>query len=81
MKSGYKAHELAAIEAAGYMGINDDILNRVASELRVYGPCEISFELFARACFKCGVDPNCFEQEDLDKLVDLLNNGGHLYEN
>lgn len=73
MRKGYKAHELAAIEAAGYMGINDDILNKVAAELKVNGPCEIDFETFLRACFRCGVDPNCFEQADLDRLVDKLN--------
>lgn len=76
MGRGYKAYELAAMEQAGYMGISDDMIDRMADELKSCGPYVIDFDTFLGACVKCGIDPNCFEQKDLDRLVDRLNERG-----
>lgn len=76
MIRGYKAYELAAMEQAGYMGISDDMIERMADELKAGGPYVINFDVFLGACVKCGIDPNCFQQADLDRLVDRLNERG-----
>ena len=73
MARNYKAYELAAMEQAGYMGISDDMINRMANELKSDGPYVVDFDTFLGACVRCGLDPNCFEQKDLDRLVEKLN--------
>ena len=76
MTSGYKPWMLAAMEEAGYMGITDDMINKIADELISYGSHEISLEAFVAACSKFNINPNNFEQEDLDRLVNRLNERG-----
>jgi hypothetical protein len=65
--------ELAAIDRAGYNGITDEHIHLVAEELLKTGKTNISYAQFCDACSKCGIDPNNFKQEDLERLEEYLN--------
>ena len=64
---------LAAIDEAGYNGISEDHIRRVAQRLLQFGEREIDRSLFERACRDCGIAPSNFTQYDLDRLEDYLN--------
>ena len=64
---------LAAIDDAGYNGIRDEHIDRVAESLLSTGLTEIDRSTFDYHCHKCGVDPDNFTQEDLDRLQEKLN--------
>lgn len=68
-----KPWELQAIDRAGYNGITDEHIRDVAEELSKIGQCDIDRKTFERACGRCLIDPNCFTQEDLQRLEDALN--------
>ena len=64
---------LAAIDQAGLNGIREEHIEAVARELLCAGLTEVSWEDFAAACRYCGVSPERFTQEDLDRLLERLN--------
>lgn len=70
---GYKPWQLAAIDEAGYNGIRNEHIDKVARSLLSTGFTEIDRATFDYHCHKCGIDPNNFTQSDLDKLQDRLN--------
>ena len=69
----FKAWQLAAIDGAGYNGICDEHIERVASSLLFTGETEIDRSTFEYHCHKCGIDPDNFTQEDLERLQENLN--------
>lgn len=71
----YKPWELAAMDQAGYNGIRDEHIEAVAENLLRTGLMEIDRDTFAVACRRCGVDPACFTQADLDFLEETMNRG------
>lgn len=71
----YKPWELAAIDQAGYNGIRDEHIEAVADTLLRTGLTEIDRDTFEAACRRCGVDPACFTQEDLNSLEETMNRG------
>lgn len=73
MGRGYQPWMLAAMEEAGYMGISDEMIEKIAEELISYGEYEISREMFEAACREFNINPNNFKQEDLDRLQEKLN--------
>ncbi len=66
---------LAAMDDAGFNGITDEHIRRVAGELQKIGQAYIDRQTFDRACYTAGVDSENFTQEDLEKLEDVLNEG------
>ena len=65
---------LGAIDEAGYNGIRDEHLARVAEKLLADDKEIIDQDDFERACRMAGVDPENFTQDDLDRLEqDYLN--------
>ena len=64
---------LAAIDDAGYNGIRDEHIDRVAESLLSTGLTEIDRATFDYHCYKCGIDPNNFTQENLERLQEKLN--------
>lgn len=66
---------LAAIDEAGFNGVEDEHIRRVAAELHRMGTTYIDRQTFDSACFRAGVDPDNFGQEDLDELERVLNEG------
>ena len=65
---------LGAIDEAGYIGIRDEHLARVAEELLADDKELIDQDDFEHACRMAGVDPENFTQDDLDRLEqDFLN--------
>lgn len=64
--------ELAMIDEAGYNGIRDEHIAKVATSILSTGLTEIDRETFELHCYRCGIDPNNFTQRDLDKLLDIL---------
>lgn len=65
--------ELAMIDSAGYNGIREEHIEKVAVSLLSAGLTEIDRETFDRHCYKCGINPNNFTQSDLDALQARLN--------
>lgn len=61
---------LAAIDDAGYNGIRDEHLDRVADEIYKIGLTEIDRETFDCACRRAGVDSNLFDADSLERLKD-----------
>lgn len=69
----YEPWMLAAIDQAGYNGIRNEHISAVAAELLHTGLTEIDRNAFEAACRRCGVAPDCFAQEDLNKLECIMN--------
>lgn len=69
----FEPWQLAAIDDAGYNGIRDEHIDRVAESLLSTGLTEIDRSTFDYHCHKCGVDPDNFTQADLDRLQEKLN--------
>ena len=63
---------LAAIDDAGYNGIRDEHIDRVADEIYKTGLSEIDRDTFVRACRRAGVDSDLFDEESFEKLKDKL---------
>ena len=69
----FEPWQLAMIDDAGYNGIRDEHIDRVAESLLATGLTEIDRSTFDYQCHKCGIDPNNFTQADLDRLQEALN--------
>lgn len=69
----FEAWQLAMIDEAGYNGIRDEHLDKVADSLLLTGLTEIDRETFNRHCRLCCIDPNTFTEDDLEKLQEKLN--------
>lgn len=64
---------LAAMEEEGIMDTREGHINRVAKYLKNNATGDISYDEFRFACKACNVDPDSFDQQDLDRLQDKLN--------
>lgn len=69
----FEPWQLAAIDDAGYNGIREEHIKKVAESLLSTGLTEIDRSTFEHHCHKCGVDPCNFTQDDLDQLQKKLN--------
>ncbi len=69
----FEPWQLAMIDEAGYNGVREEHIDRLAFSLKQTGVAFIDRSVFEHHCFKCGIDPNNFTQEDLDKLERRLN--------
>jgi len=69
----FEPWQLAMIDEAGYNGIRDEHIDRVASSLLSTGLTNIDRDVFEHHCRKCGINPDNFSQEDLDALERRLN--------
>lgn len=63
---------LAAIDAAGYNGIHDEHLDRVADEIYKTGLSEIDRDTFDLACRRAGVNSDLFDAESFERLKNKL---------
>lgn len=63
---------LAAIDDAGYNGIRDEHIDRVADEIYKTVLSEIGRADFECACRRSGVDSDLFDEESFEKLKDKL---------
>ena len=68
----FEPWQLAMLDDAGYNGIRDEHIDRVAESLLATGLTEIDRSTFDYHCHKCGVDPSNFTQADLYVLELLL---------
>ena len=69
----FEPWQLAMIDEAGYNGINDEHIEKVAVSLLSTGLTNIDRDTFEYHCLKCGIDPDNFSQDDLDALEIKLN--------
>lgn len=72
-KTTYKPWMLAAIDQAGYNKIRNEHIDDVAAELLRTGLTEIDRSTFETACQHCGIAPDNFTQEDLNRLEHIMN--------
>lgn len=64
----FEPWELAAIDTAGYNGIRQERIERLANALRSINCSELDQTVFEHQCFNCGIDPNNFTKADLKNL-------------
>lgn len=69
----FEPWQLAMIDEAGYNGIRDEHIEKVANSLLSSGFTGFDRETFESHCHKCGIDPDNFTDEDLEKLKEKLN--------
>ncbi len=69
----FEPWQLAMIDEAGYNGIRDEHIERVARSLLSTGLADIDRSTFEYHCRKCGINPANFTQADLDRLQRRLN--------
>lgn len=69
----FEPWQLAMIDDAGYNGVQDEHIDRVAESLLATGFTEINRNMFEYHCRKCGINPNNFTQADLNALEEKLN--------
>ena len=69
----FEPWQLGLIDEAGYNGIRNEHIEKVARSLLSTGLTDIDRETFNRHCHLCGIDPNNFTQSDLDVLQERLN--------
>ena len=63
---------LGAIDEAGYNGIREEHLRKVAGVLRQSPNDVIDTAEFRSVCRRCGISPDQFTQRDLDALQQML---------
>ncbi len=69
----FEPWQLGMIDAAGYNGINDGHIEKVAESLLSTGETEIDRSTFEHHCRINGINPSNFNQSDLDRLQKKLN--------
>ena len=69
----FKPRQLALIDHAGYNGINDRHIDRVARSLQSVSGDMIDQSTFEHHCRKNGIDPKNFTPADLKRLQQKLN--------
>lgn len=69
----FEPWELALIDEAGYNGIRDEHIEKVAKSLYATGLEEIDRNTFDKHCHMCGIDPEAFSQANLEELQEKLN--------
>lgn len=69
----FEPWHLAMIDAAGYNGIREEHIQKVARALLESGVKNIDRSTFERYCYSCGVNPSNFTQSDLNRLEAMLN--------
>ena len=69
----FEPWHLAAMDEAGYNGIRMEHLERVAREIEKLPQDVIDTDAFRTACRRAGVDPDNFNQGDMDDLQCYLN--------
>ena len=69
----FEPWQLSAMDDAGYNGIREEHIDRVAESLLATGLTEIDRCTFDYHCHKCDIDPNNFTQTDLERLQEKLN--------
>lgn len=69
----FKPWMLAAMEQAGYTDTNEGLISRVANSLANSPNDIIDTAEFRSTCISCGVDPDSFTQNDLNRLQEKLN--------
>ena len=69
----FEPWQLAMIDEAGYNGIRENHIDKVAQSLRATGLTSIDRSTFESHCYRCGINPNNFTQADLLKLQEQLN--------
>ena len=72
----YKPWQLAAMEEHGITNTPAGRINRVARALAQSPNDTIDSAEFRRACRACGVDPDSFSRQDLQRLQDALDHLG-----
>lgn len=69
----FEPWQLGMLDETGYNGIRDEHIEKISESLRSKRLTDISRTAFETHCYKCGIDPNNFTQEDLDELQKQLN--------
>ena len=68
----FEGWELALIDEAGYNGISEDHIHRVADAIRAERPACVTPTVFANACMRCNIDPNNFTDQDYHAVMEML---------
>lgn len=69
----FEPWQLAAIDELGYNGIRDEHIEKIANSLLSENLTDIDRDTVEYHCRKCGIDPDNFTQENLERLQERLN--------
>ena len=69
----FEPWQLAAIDEAGYNGIQDSHISKICASIRMSGIIEFDQTIFEKHCHRCGINPANFTQEDFEHLQSKLN--------
>ena len=69
----FEPWQLGMIDEAGYNGITDEHIEKVAQAIFAMGVTSVDRNTFNQACYSCGIDPDNFTREDIDLLEERLN--------
>ena len=69
---GFETWKKSMREAAGFEGITEEHLKRVAEEIKLFGKTRVTAQDFNRACIKCGINPGNFTDKDINRLQEIL---------
>ena len=69
----FEPWQLGMIDDAGYNGIRDEHIEKVAASLQSTGLTGIDRGTFETHCRRCGINPSNFSQSDLERLEEKLN--------
>ena len=68
----FESWQLGRIDEAGYNGIRDEHIEKVADSLLSPGLTEIDRGTFETHYRKCGINPDNFTQSDLERLEERM---------
>lgn len=69
----FELWQLGMIDEAGYNGIRDEHIQKLANSLLAAGITEVDRATFEFHCSECGINPDNFTQTDLERLKEKLN--------
>ena len=69
----FEPWQLGMIDDAGYNGIRDEHIDKVAESLLATGMTIVDRSTFEYHSIKCGIEPSNFTQADMEKLERKLN--------
>lgn len=64
--------QLAAIDEAGYNGISQEHLEKVARSMKRFGVKSVDLYTLKDHCRRCGIDYNNFNDDDIEALEEML---------
>ena len=64
----FEPWQLAMIDEAGYNGIRDEHIDKIAESILSSADDQINDTIISRHCYKCGINPYNLDSNDIIKI-------------